>query len=147
MPKWLFVTLLITLPILFASIHPILFFVAPHQIVGLFLDSGLAENTAPLTLAASFLVIAALFQLFDGTQVTMSAALRGLSDTTMPLIIALVGYWLIGFPIAYYFGFHTPLRGVGVWIGLAAGLASVAFVLTIRFAMRERLHLTERAPV
>ncbi len=131
----------------FMSLTSILFFVAPHQIVGLFLDPAMAENAAPLTLAASFLVIAALFQLFDGTQVTMSAALRGLSDTNMPLIIALVGYWLIGFPVAFYLGFHTPLRGVGVWIGLAAGLAAVALVLTLRFSLRERLHLTDKAPV
>ena len=88
-----------------------------------------------------------MFQLVDGTQVTMSAALRGLSDTTMPLIIALAGYWAVGFPVAYYFGFHTPLRGVGIWAGLAAGLAAVAIVLTIRWAMRERLGLTNKAPV
>ncbi len=42
----------------------------PHQIVSLFLNSGIAENAAPLALAASFLIIAGLFQLVDGTQVT-----------------------------------------------------------------------------
>jgi MATE family multidrug resistance protein len=128
----------------FMAMTSIVFFAVPHQIVGLFLDSRMPENTAPLALAASFLVVAALFQLFDGAQVTMSAALRGLSDTNMPLVIALIGYWLVGFPVAYYFGFHTPLRGVGVWVGLAAGLAAVAVVLTLRWTMRERLKLTDK---
>lgn len=130
----------------FMVVTAILFFSFPEQIVRLFLNSALAENQAPLALAASFLVVAALFQLVDGAQVTMGAALRGLSDTNVPLVLALVGYWAIGFPTAYYLGFHTPLRGVGIWMGLAAGLASVATVLTIRWALRDRLGLTARAP-
>ncbi|MEO6394376.1 MAG: MATE family efflux transporter [Devosia sp.] len=131
----------------FMSLTSIVFFLAPHQIVGLFLQSGLAENATPLALAASFLVVAALFQLFDGTQVIMSAALRGLSDTNMPLLIALFGYWIVGFPTAYFLAFHFGLRGVGVWIGLAVGLAVTGLILTIRWSMRERLGLTERAPI
>jgi MATE family multidrug resistance protein len=130
----------------FMSFMAVVFLSFPHQIVGLFLNSGMAENQAPLVLAASFLVVAGLFQLFDGTQVTMAAALRGMSDTNVPLIIALVGYWLVGFPIAWWLGMHTPLRGVGVWFGLMAGLGAVAIVLTIRWALRERLGLTSRAP-
>jgi MATE family multidrug resistance protein len=130
----------------FMSSTALVFFIFPHQIVALFLNSGIAENQAPLALAASFLIIAGLFQLVDGTQVTMGAALRGMSDTNMPLIIALIGYWAVGFPVAWYCGMHTPLRGTGVWIGLAAGLAVVAAVLTIRWSMRERLGLTDREP-
>jgi multidrug resistance protein, MATE family len=130
----------------FMALTAIVFFAFPHQIVGLFLNSGMAENQAPLALAASFLIVAGLFQLFDGAQVTMGAALRGMSDTNMPLIIALVGYWLVGFPVAWWLGMHTPLRGTGVWFGLMAGLGAVAIVLTIRWAMRERLGLTDREP-
>jgi MATE family multidrug resistance protein len=130
----------------FMSCTAVLFFAFPHQIVGLFLNSGIAENQAPLALAASFLIVAGLFQLFDGAQVTMGAALRGMSDTNMPLIIALVGYWAVGFPVAWWLGMHTPLRGTGVWFGLMAGLAAVALILTIRWAMRERLGLTNRVP-
>jgi MATE family multidrug resistance protein len=136
----------LAITIVFMSGTAVIFFAFPHQIVGLFLNSGMAENQAPLALAASFLVVAGLFQIFDGTQVTMGAALRGISDTTMPLIFALVGYWAIGFPVAWYLGMHTPLRGTGVWFGLMAGLAAVAVVLTIRWAMRERLGLTDHEP-
>jgi MATE family multidrug resistance protein len=136
----------LVLTIAFMSFTAMLFFLFPNQIVGLFLNSGIAENQAPLALAASFLIVAGLFQLFDGAQVVMGAALRGMSDTNMPLIIALVGYWAVGFPIAWYLGFQSPLRGTGVWFGLMAGLAAVAGVLTIRWAMRERLGLTDREP-
>ncbi|MEQ1770658.1 MAG: MATE family efflux transporter [Devosia sp.] len=136
----------LTLTLGFMALTSLAFALAPHQIVGLFLDSGLAENTAPLTLAASFLLIAALFQLFDGTQVTMSAALRGLSDTNMPLLIALFGYWVVGFPTAYFLAFHFGMRGVGIWLGLAAGLSATSVILTVRWIMRERLGLTEHAP-
>ena len=66
----------------------------------------------------------------------MVSALRGISDTRGPLIIGIFGYWGIGFPVAYLLGFHTDLRGVGIWLGLAAGLAVVAIVLIIRFARR-----------
>jgi MATE family multidrug resistance protein len=133
--------------IAFMSLTAVLFFTFPHQIVSLFLNASAAENAKPLALAASFLVVAGLFQLFDGTQVTMGAALRGLSDTNMPLVIAFVGYWFVGFPVAYICGFPLGLRGVGVWIGLMAGLAAVAAALTIRFAMRERLGLMSRSVV
>jgi MATE family multidrug resistance protein len=85
--------------------------------------------------------VAAVFQLVDGAQVIAAASLRGLSDTKIPMITAIIGYWAVGFPVAYVFGFTLGMRGVGVWFGLAAGLAVVAVVLTIRFAMRERLGL------
>lgn len=131
----------------FMSLTAITFFVFPHQLVGLFLDGSNEENIRPLLLAASFLIVSGFFQLFDGGQVTMSANLRGLSDTTGPLIIALIGYWLIGFPTAWLFAFTLGFGGIGVWIGLAAGLASVAVVLTLRFSLRERFGLMNRAPV
>jgi MATE family multidrug resistance protein len=127
----------------FMAIAAIIFVAVPNQLVTLYL-ADTPENARPLSLAVSFLLVAALFQLFDGTQATMSAVLRGLSDTRMPLVIALVGYWAVGCPVGYFLAFHTDLRGVGVWFGLAAGLAAVAVALVVRFAMRERLHLLER---
>ena len=75
----------------------------------------------------------------------MAAALRGLNDTSMPLVIALIGYWGLGFPIAYLLAFPLGMKSMGIWWGLAAGLAFVAVVLVSRFAMRERLGLLARA--
>jgi multidrug resistance protein, MATE family len=132
--------------LLFMSCTAICFLVAPGLLVGLFLDPANPANTHAFQLAAGYLVVAGLFQLFDGTQVTMGAALRGLSDTRVPLLIALVGYWLVGFPVSYILAFPLGLNGVGIWWGLAAGLASVAVILTMRFAMRDRLGLTQGVP-
>ena len=131
----------------FMSLTCLTFVLLPQTLVGLFLDRTNPANLNTLALAASYLGVAALFQLVDGTQVAAAAALRGLSDTKMPLVIALVGYWAIGMPIAYVLGFVFGMRGVGIWLGLAAGLAFVAVVLIIRFAMRERLGLLRSAPV
>ena len=123
----------------------VLYLSLPQFLVGLFLDRTLPESQSPLLLASGLLLVAALFQLFDGTQVTMAAALRGLNDTSMPLVIALIGYWGLGFPIAYLLAFPLGMESMGIWWGLAAGLAFVAVVLVTRFAMRERLGLLARA--
>lgn len=132
------------LTLCFMSATCLLFLLAPHAVVGLFLDDGVPQNQASLGLAAAYLGVAGLFQLADGTQVVAGAALRGLSDTKVPMLLALGGYWLCGLPIAYLCGFTLGWRGVGVWLGLAAGLAIVAVVLTLRFALRERLDLLRR---
>ena len=73
--------------------------------------------------------------------VIMSAALRGMSDTRVPMILAIIGYWGFGLVTAWFFGFVLGWRGIGIWMGLAAGLAFAAIVLTTRFALRERLGL------
>jgi MATE family multidrug resistance protein len=122
-----------------------LLFMMPEALAGLFLDPGKAANAAPLALAVSYLFITAVFQVFDGTQATMAAALRGLNDTSVPMVIAIVGYWGIGFPTAWLLGFQAGFGGIGIWWGLAAGLAFVAIALVIRFALRERLGLLARA--
>lgn len=128
----------------FMSITCLCFLVFPHQLAGLFLDPARPENQLPIGLAVSYLAVAALFQLVDGTQVAMAGALRGFSDTKVPMIIALIGYWCVGLTTAYVCGFVFGLRGVGIWLGLAAGLAFVAIVLLIRWTMRERLGLTAK---
>lgn len=125
----------------FMSMTAISFILTPQTFVGLFLSPHDPANATALGLAAIYLGVAGLFQLVDGGQVIASAALRGLSDTKMPMIIALLGYWAVGFPVAYVLGFVLEWRGIGIWLGLAAGLASVAIVLTARFALRERLGL------
>lgn len=127
--------------LVFMTIAASIFVAFPHQLVGLFLDPTNPANVRPLELAAQYLLIAALFQVVDGTQVSMAAVLRGMSDTRIPLIIALVGYWSVGFPVAYLLGFPAGMRGIGIWLGLAAGLAFVAVALTSRFALRERFGL------
>jgi len=125
----------------FMAITCTLFLTIGPTIVTLFLDPRVPENANALMLAATFLVVAGVFQLVDGAQVVAAHALRGLSDTKIPMVLAIIGYWAVGLPVAYVLGFVVGWRGVGIWIGLAAGLAFVAVVLVTRFAMRERLGL------
>ena len=74
-------------------------------------------------------------------------SLRGLSDTRTPMLLAIFGYWFVGLPTAYVLGFVFDMRGVGVWLGLATGLAFVATLLVSRFALRGRLGLMKKLVV
>jgi MATE family multidrug resistance protein len=114
------------------------FWLAPRPLIGLFLDLTDPANAAPAALAVGYLGVAALFQLVDGAQVTAAAALRGMSDTRAPMLIALGGYWAVGLPVAWLLGFPGGLEGRGVWLGLAAGLAAAALLLMARLAGRTR---------
>ena len=98
-------------------------------------------NAAMVALALRYLLIAAAFQLFDGIQAVAAGLLRGLQDTRVPMVMALFGYWVVGFGTAILLGFFTPLSGVGVWIGLAVGLVAVSALLLRRWHGRERRRL------
>lgn len=114
---------------------------APRLLLSIYIDPDAAKNAAMAGFAIQFMVVAAAFQLFDGIQAAAAGALRGLQDTRMPMVIAIFSYWLPGFGVAFWLGFWTPLKGTGVWIGLAIGLVFAALLLTWRWARRERLGL------
>lgn len=95
--------------------------------------SKVAENTFVIAEAGKLLLIAAIFQISDGLQVTALGALRGLQDVTVPMIITLISYWAICFPVSYYLGLKTPLGTMGIWIGLCLGLTVAAIWLLWRF--------------
>jgi len=115
----------------------------PGQLVGLFLE-GEAENGRVMTLAISFLLIAAAFQVADGAQVIAAGMLRGLHDTRVPMLFALFGYWAVGLGSGVWFAFERGWQGAGIWIGLAIGLAVVAVMMLARWVLRERIGLTSR---
>jgi MATE family multidrug resistance protein len=114
---------------------------APRFIIRLYVDPDAPRNALLVGFAVRYMVVAAAFQLFDGVQAVSAGALRGLQDTRVPMIVALLGYWLPGFGTAIALGFFTPLQGTGVWIGLAVGLVVVAALLLQRWARRARLGL------
>jgi MATE family multidrug resistance protein len=116
----------------------------PHRLVTLFLTE-VPANAATIALAVSFLKIAAAFQLVDGAQVIGAGMLRGLHDTRWPLVFALVGYWVVGLGIGSWLAFAADWKGIGIWIGLASGLASVAVLMLARWLMRDGLGLTRPA--
>ncbi len=111
----------------------IVFYFLPNYLIHLFLDPSISSNTLAISFAVSYLLVVTLFQVADGGQVVAAAALRGINDTKVPMYVAIVGYWFVGTPVAYFLGFNMGLRGVGVWLGLAAGLYFVAVILIYRF--------------
>lgn len=115
----------------------------PGSLVGLFMEDGVGPGSPVFDLAVSFLFIAAMFQLVDGIQAVGAGTLRGLQDTRWPMIFAGFGYWIVGFSVAIGLGFYGEMDGVGIWIGLAAGLGVAAVLLTARWMMRERIGLVE----
>jgi MATE family multidrug resistance protein len=125
--------------LLFMACSALVFWFAGRFLVGLFLDASAPENAEVIELAVAFLMIAALFQLVDGGQVIGVHVLRGLKDTAVPMWLAIGGYWAVGFVASAGLAFPLGLGGRGVWIGLALGLAFVAFAVNWRFHRRERL--------
>ena len=90
-----------------------------------------ADDVRVVTLAATLLRLAAAFQVFDGVQVVASGVLRGAGETRAPMLMHFAGFWAIGVPLGAWLAFATPLGARGLWIGLIAGLGSVAVVLVI----------------
>jgi MATE family multidrug resistance protein len=117
----------------------------PRTLISAFLDLDVPANAPVVDLAVSFLALAALFQLADGAQAVTAGMLRGLHDTRMPMVYAALGYWGIGLVVGVVLAFGAELHGVGIWIGLAAGLTTVAVLLLTRWLRRERLGLLASA--
>jgi MATE family multidrug resistance protein len=117
----------------------------PQSLVGIFLELDDPANASVIPLAVAFLGLAALFQIVDGAQAVGAGMLRGLHDTKVPMAFALFGYWVAGMGTAVALGFGLGWRGVGVWSGLAAGLAVVAVLMIVRWTRRDRLGLVPRA--
>jgi MATE family multidrug resistance protein len=85
-----------------------------------------------VTIAAALIPIAGVFQVFDGLQVVAAGVLRGAGDTRGPMLINLLGYWILGLPLSVYLGFVAGLGPAGLWWGLVLGLAVVAISLLVR---------------
>jgi MATE family multidrug resistance protein len=130
------------LGVAFMAIMAILMWMFPRELITLFLDDDPA-NQRVIELGIAFLAVAAAFQIVDGAQVVGAGMLRGLHDTRVPMIFALVGYWVVGLGVGVWLAFYRGWQGVGIWTGLASGLALVAALMIGRWAMRGRLGLTD----
>ncbi len=123
----------------FMVLTAMLMLFAPYQLISAFIDLHDPSNAEVISLAVSFLAFAALFQIFDGGQAVASGMLRGLHDTTVPMIYAAIAYWGIGLPLSIAFGFWLDMKGAGIWLGLVCGLAAAAILLLSRWLRREQL--------
>ncbi|SEJ41020.1 multidrug resistance protein, MATE family [Sphingomonas sp. OV641] len=117
---------------------------APRLFVSAYVDVEAPANAIVVRLAVQYLALAAMFQLVDGAQAVAAGVLRGLQDTRVPMLIALFGYWVVGFGTSIFLGFQAGWAGVGIWTGLAVGLLAVSILLMWRWYARERLGLVPR---
>ncbi len=120
-----------------AVVFATFFFVFHKSLPNLYVDLSDAENYVDnmevMSIAANLLIAAAIFQISDSIQVMVLGALRGLQDVKMPTLITFISYWVVGFPISFYFGSKEMYGSFGIWLGLLAGLTTASILLFIRF--------------
>jgi multidrug resistance protein, MATE family len=105
-----------------------------------------SNESEVIAIAAAMLFIAGFFQIFDGLQVVALSALRGMADVRVPAMIAVFSYWVIALPVGYLAGFVFGYGAAGIWLGLAAGLATAAGTLMWRFGWQSSPHRRDRQP-
>ena len=125
----------LTIAVMFVS--GIVFILFPKPIISVYLDVNDPANRNVLQMGVALLTVGGFGQVVDGVQRTANGVLQGLQDTRVPMLISLVAYWGVGLLIGYGLGFHTPLGGVGVWIGAYLGLAvtAIAYIWRFRFLL------------
>ncbi|SHJ41438.1 multidrug resistance protein, MATE family [Palleronia salina] len=134
----------VAVSLVFALVCVALFLLLPRPMIAAFLDPADPAYGQVMRLAVAMLAAAALFQLVDALQVMALGLLRGVQDTQVPMLLAVISYWVVGVPVAYLLGFTLGLGGIGVWLGLAAGLA-VAGVLMMRRFTAQGAYVVERS--
>ncbi|MBN1240720.1 MAG: MATE family efflux transporter [Gammaproteobacteria bacterium] len=130
----------------FMSLTAALFIAAPRALAGVY-----TTDVQVIELAALLLPIAGVFQVFDGLQVVSLGLLRGLGDTRVPMLVNVVGFWLLGIPVSLALGFGAGFGAEGLWWGLVLGLAMVALFLMLRLKHRQsrdlvRIIIDEQLP-
>jgi MATE family multidrug resistance protein len=111
----------------------LLFFGLPELLLSAFMQENEPARQEIVAIGIGLLAMAALFQLVDGAQVIALGMLRGIQDTTVPMVMAAFSYWVVGIPCSYLLGFVFGFDGLGVWAGLVVGLATASVLLMWRF--------------
>jgi MATE family multidrug resistance protein len=109
------------------------FIVAPTPMLRAF-----TNDAQLLSIGARLLWIAAAFQLFDGTQSVATGVLRGVGDTRTPVVVNVIGHWVLGLPVGWALCFRYGWGVAGLWVGLSIGLIFVAVVLTAAWHLKSR---------
>ncbi len=129
--------------IIMGVLGAILFVAFPDTLIAFYLDSANPDAADVIRLGVPLVFIAAVYMVVDGIQVVAGGVLRGLSDTRIPMVIAVIGYWIIGVPLSYVMAFNFDWGPEGIWVGLASGLFITGILLLIRFQRREQLGLVK----
>ncbi|MGF7080763.1 MATE family efflux transporter [Mucilaginibacter sp. UYCu711] len=127
-----------------ASYHIVLVFMTLTALIFTFGNHLLpwiyTSDKMVIPIAAQLLILAAVFQLFDGAQVVGLGILRGMGDVNIPTVITFLAYWVVGLPVGYVLGITLNLGINGVWYGLVLGLAVSAILLYFRFKIISKHH-------
>jgi MATE family multidrug resistance protein len=110
-----------------------LFFAVIFTLFNQYLPFLITSDVNVVAIAAQLLLIAGIFQLFDGTQVVGLGTLRGMGDVNIPTFITFVAYWIIGLPSCYILGIYFNIGIQGIWYGLSLGLLTSSVLLYLRF--------------
>jgi MATE family multidrug resistance protein len=121
---------------IFASVHLVIAFMATMGILFILLRNQLpllfTADPAVIKIASGLLIVGAFFQIFDGVQVILLGALRGLADVRLPMYIAFFSYVMVSIPVSYLFAFVFNFGYAGVWVGFIFGLSTAAVLFGIR---------------
>jgi MATE family multidrug resistance protein len=127
-----------------ASYHIVLIFMSITALIFTFGNHILpwiyTSDESVILIASQLLILAAIFQLFDGAQVIGLGILRGMGDVNIPTVITFLAYWIVGLPIGYFWGIHLNWGITGVWYGLVLGLMVSAILLYVRFRIISKHH-------
>jgi MATE family multidrug resistance protein len=117
----------------FMSITALTFYFLRHQIPLLY-----TSDKEVIVVASQLLIMAAFFQVFDGLQVVILGALRGLTDVKFAMMVAFVSYILISLPLSYFLAFTMNWGPVGIWVGFVVSLAIAGLLFLARFNYRSK---------
>ena len=115
------------------SVFAVVFMLSGTSIAGWFV-----QDSRVVLLTSQLLIVAGIFQIFDGIQVVSSGALRGFEDTRMPMFIGILSYWIVALPVSWFAGFSLGWGARGIWVGFVVGLAVAAAALLTRVFWRFR---------
>ncbi len=121
-------------------------FAAGYFLLGNEIAGGFTPDLAVRTLTVQLLVLAGVFQIFDGIQVVSSGALRGFADTKIPFLIGIISYWVVALPVSWLAAFQFGFGALGVWVGFVVGLGVAAASMSTRLLRKcNRLNVSPTA--
>jgi MATE family multidrug resistance protein len=121
-------------------------FAAGYLLLGNAIAAGFTPDAAVRALTVQLLVLAGVFQIFDGIQVVSSGALRGFADTKVPFVVGIVSYWFVALPVSWVTAFHFGFGAPGIWVGFVVGLGVAAVWMSTRLLRKcKRLNVSPSA--
>lgn len=127
------------LVLLFMSVMGVVFVLGRNILPFLF-----TVDTEVIKIASGLLIIAAIFQVFDGLQVVMLSTLRGMADVKLPMFIAFFAYLFLGIPTSYFLAFNLMMGPQGIWYGYLIGLGAAGIMFYLRFQHNLKMEQKKR---